>query len=109
MTLNEQGLQDINIILVDYLRTFILLEMEVIPCFDGVDDIYTGILQVLDRRGILSLYNYNILNDLYKKQQEKEGVENVINLNKDKYPYIDNPSKQAGNTLYSINNGKTSC
>jgi hypothetical protein len=109
MTLNEQGLQDINIILVDYLRTFILLEMEVIPCFDGADDIYIGILEVLDRRGILTLYNYNILNDLYKKQQEKEGVDPIIDLTKDKYPYIDNPSQQAGNKLYSINNGKTSC
>ena len=109
MTLNEQGLQDINTILVDYLRTFILLEMEVIPCFNGVDDIYTGILDVLDRRGILTIYNYNILNDLYKKQQQEESINPIIDLNKDKYPYIDNPSKQAGNILYSINNGKTSC
>ena len=82
MKLTEQKLNNINLILVDYLKTFRLLEVEVIPCFDGINNIYDGILNVLNRRNLLTQKTFNILNDYYNKNYDelnnifKEDTEN---------------------------------
>ena len=85
MQITEQKLNAINLILVDYLKTFRLLEVEVIPCFDVVNNIYAGILNVLNRRNLLTQNTFNILNAYYNKNYDalnnifKEDEENNPN------------------------------
>ena len=101
MQITEQKLDNINLILVDYLKTFRLLEVEAIPCFDSFTNIYEGILAVLDRRNLLNQTTYNILdnyyknnyndlNELYKQDlvNNPNEVDLPIELNIDKYSQL---------------------
>ena len=102
MLIDENTLMDINTQLVDYLGTFVLLEKEVKPCFLDVDNIYAGLLNVLDGRGLLNKFTYAILNNAYMKDIEINP--NSLNLDAGDLNKLIN--KEGGVPLYTVNTNK---
>jgi hypothetical protein len=79
MTLEQ--LNYINKVLTVDLKSFVLLEFEMILSEDynlNVNqDVYLFILKVLDYRNILSDYKYNVVNNLYKKSMLPEPTQDL--------------------------------
>ena len=72
----------INKILTADCKSFVLLEVELQACLkeytlDINIGLYSFILEVLNYRGILTKYKYDIVNNLYKKSATPEPVDNL--------------------------------
>ena len=93
----------INKILTADCKSFVLLEVELQACLkeytlDVNVGLYSFVVEVLNYRGILTKYKYDIVNNLYKQSATPEPVDNlplIGNLSNSVTPSI--PSALLGN------------